>query len=207
MRRRIENVLSVRVSSFVATAVSAKPNAAPRTMKLAGCSVEMPGRRITSTPTKPTTMATRRLAVIFSCRIATARMPTHAGPVNSRAKTVASGSSVTPASKRRSRQSARHCARDGAPADGDEAPAAARDGSHRVKAGLRLPPHCGTTGSRRRSRFERSARTATAVAEKERRAPLIHRATAKILRLVTLAQPVREPSLARPPLFGKGAHR
>ena len=187
MRKRIENVLSVRVSSFVAMAVSAKPKAAPSTMKLAGCSVEMPGRRITSTPTKPTTMATRRLAVILSCRISDGEEadPCRGGELegedgrerqqrNAERPSIGRGE-VHDVAHEMERQATGPKPRPQRGTDQREA-----------KQDRALPPHCGTTGSRTRSRFGASARTATAVAEKERRAPLIHRTTAKILRWVSI---------------------
>ena len=55
----------------------------------------MPGRRITSTPTSPSTTTPRRLGVICSCRNQTASSAVHAGMVNSSENTVASGSMVS----------------------------------------------------------------------------------------------------------------
>ena len=54
----------------------------------------MPGRRITSTPTSPSTTTPRRLGVIFSCSSQTASSAVQAGMVNSSANTMASGSIV-----------------------------------------------------------------------------------------------------------------
>ena len=59
MKNRIAKVLSVATSFLVTMAVTAKPSAAPSTMKLSICRVARPGRWITSTPRKPSTMARR----------------------------------------------------------------------------------------------------------------------------------------------------
>ena len=89
----IAKVLSVRVSFLVAISVTAKPNAASSTSSAAGRNVARPGRRITSTPSSPSTTAPIRLAVMRSPSTGSASSSVQAGTVNSSANTVASGSS------------------------------------------------------------------------------------------------------------------
>src|ERR1043166_812591 len=55
----------------------------------------MPGRRMMSTPKKPSTIEPARLSVRRSPRISTASSPAHTGIMNSIANTVASGSTIT----------------------------------------------------------------------------------------------------------------
>src|SRR5437773_7824319 len=95
IQNRMASVVVVAVSVFGTVNATAKPNAAASTRSAAGWNVARPGRRITSTPTDPSTSTPIRLGVRRSPSSSTASSATHAGAVNSIANTAASGSSVT----------------------------------------------------------------------------------------------------------------
>ncbi len=74
IQNRIASVVVVAVSVFVAVNATAKPNAAARTRSAAGWNVARPGRRITSTPTNPSTSTPIRLGVRRSPSSSTAML-------------------------------------------------------------------------------------------------------------------------------------
>jgi hypothetical protein len=87
----IANGASVFVSFLVAISTTAKPNAAASASSAPGCTVARPGRRITTTPSRPSTTAPIRLAVRRSPSTGSASSSVHAGVVNSSAKVIAMG--------------------------------------------------------------------------------------------------------------------
>jgi len=87
----MENVVSVSTNFFVMVAVIANRSAPNSTSSAAGWKASIPGRRITSTPAEQAASAMARVMVMRSPRNKIASKATHAGVVNSRAKTVASG--------------------------------------------------------------------------------------------------------------------